>query len=440
MITTYSVYFLCIILLLWGGKFAGFKSARFHDDSFSLEKTKALKGFAAIGVIMHHVSLEQAFQNVNGRGNLGELSLFVNAGYLFVAIFFFCSGFGLIKSLNTKKDYFETFLKKRLVKTLVIPFYINVLIYALFHLLHKDHYAPLHWVCNFLGLSMMSEYAWYPITAGILYLAFYLIFKKIKNEKLSYSLMALVIISLGMIFCINGHFAWWAGEKNWWLSSDSPVRQKWWTGHNIFWFSGEWWVNSAPAFLAGMLFARFEKELSFWLKKKYWLKLTAALVIMILTRLLTDYALARFGYWTEFSGRGEGCVNKIVSYFSQIPQVIWLNFLIYMIMMKYTVSNPVSSFFGKYSFETYMMNLIPITSFRFLLYKASANASPYMRDAFYWKGRLNLALYFAAIFAASIILGLAYKKICKIVNAFFDRKSSRKKSDSDLISFKAAGV
>ncbi|MBO5117349.1 MAG: hypothetical protein J6C25_07590 [Treponema sp.] len=93
MILTWSVYGLFILLILFGGKFA-FGRGKFNDNFLSLEATKCLRGLAAIGVILHHVSQESAFQKVR------ELSIFVNAGFYFVAIFFFCSGFGLIKSLN----------------------------------------------------------------------------------------------------------------------------------------------------------------------------------------------------------------------------------------------------------------------------------------------------------------------------------------------------
>ena len=87
MYLTYAVYILCIIFLIWGGKFAGFKNTQFHENSSSLEVMKSLRGFAAIGVILHHISQEDAFQYANffkGMQKPGELSIFVNAGYLFV--------------------------------------------------------------------------------------------------------------------------------------------------------------------------------------------------------------------------------------------------------------------------------------------------------------------------------------------------------------------
>ena len=169
MYLTYTVYVLLLALFIWGGKFAGFKKEHFHEDSSSLD---------SIGVILHHISQEQAFQWANRYGaKPGELSIFVNAGYLFVAIFFFCSGYGLIKSLETKPDYLKGFMKKRVLKTLIVPYYVSILIYGLARFASGERLPAAQWITNILGFTMMNEYAWYPIIAGILYTAFYLIFK-----------------------------------------------------------------------------------------------------------------------------------------------------------------------------------------------------------------------------------------------------------------------
>ena len=412
MYLTYAIYMLLLALFIWGGKFAGFKKDQFHEDSTSLDSFMSLRGFAAIGVILHHISQEQAFQQANGWGKPGELSPFVNAGFLFVAIFFFCSGFGLIKSLETKPDYFNGFIKKRVVKTLVIPYYVSILIYGILRFASGERFAPLQWVTNLLGVTMMNPYAWYPIIAAILYIAFYLIFKNIKNRKVCYLLMALVILLLGMIFCVNGHFPWFAGPKNWWLSQTGELQSKWWTQQQVWWLSGEWWINSCPALFIGMLFARFEENIRNWFKKFYWGKLLLVLVVTIATYILAGLGQMKFGWWTEWSGHGPDIGKKIATYFCVIPYSMMFTVLLFTIMLKYKVSNPVSRFFGKYSLETYMMNLIAITAFRFLIYKAD---SQWGSIPVYKAGHYNLAIYLAAVFAATILLALLYRFLNRLV-------------------------
>ncbi len=105
-----------LVLFIWGGTNKFGKKLEFNDDFTSLDAMISLRGFAALGVILHHISQEQIFQEKH------VLSPFVNAGAYFVAIFFFCSGFGLIKSFDTKKDYLKGFISNRIVKTIVLPF------------------------------------------------------------------------------------------------------------------------------------------------------------------------------------------------------------------------------------------------------------------------------------------------------------------------------
>ena len=79
MYISYIVAGLLILLMIWGGRFSGFRE--FHEDHFALENTKSLRGLAALGVIVHHISQREFYQDA------GELHSFVNAGFLFVAVF-----------------------------------------------------------------------------------------------------------------------------------------------------------------------------------------------------------------------------------------------------------------------------------------------------------------------------------------------------------------
>ena len=420
MYTTYVTYALLIGLLIWGGKFAGFKKGQFHEDSTSLDVTKSLRGFAALGVILHHISQEGAFQRAGGGwGHPGDLSIFVNYGFKFVAIFFFCSGFGLIKSLMTKDNYLYGFLKKRVVKTILIPFYVNVILYAIWHIISGKKMPVAQWICNFLGLTMMNTYAWYPVLRILLYLAFYFIFKYIKNEKLKYVLMFLVIFLQGVYFCWNGHFAWWAKKgKNWWLIPGAMQNAKWWMQPSTIWFFGEWWVNSTIAFFVGMLFARFEQPITDWLKKGWWWKILLVAAIYFGFNSLSGLAQWKLGYWSEYNRNGPGILNKFICYLSQLPQITFYVILIFMIMMKYHVENPVSRFFGNLSLETYMMNLIALTVFRFLIYQ---NNQP-----LYKAGHYNLAIYEVAVIAGTILVAFVYKYLNKGAILLFDKVTTKK--------------
>ncbi|MBQ4190366.1 MAG: acyltransferase family protein [Clostridiales bacterium] len=403
------VAYLFIVLFIWGASNKFGKRDEFNEDFTSLSTMKSLQGFAALGVILHHISQEYFFQEE------GVLSLFVNAGAYFVALFFFCSGYGLLKSYDTKKDYLKGFIGKRVVKALVIPFYVNVILYGIMMFLVKWPVEPLQWVTNFLGITMMNRYAWFPIILVLLYLVFYLCFRFIKNRPACFIVIGLFIISLGIITSVVGHVAWWAGPDNWWMDDNFwETDFKWWMDEQIFWFNGEWWSNSAPAFMTGLLFANYEKQIVAFFKKKYVLKLHILAVITLALGLLNNYGQSAFGYWTEWEGNGPAIGDKLATYFMQIPLLFVFPLLVFVVMMKYHVSNPVTRFFGKYSLHTYLMNLAAITFCRFLE----------VPDALVMVGDVknNLFMFAIAVIILSVLLGMLEYKVTTAVQNLIYRK------------------
>ena len=401
MYLTYAIYFLCLCLFIWGISFA--KRGQFHDDYLGRDVMMSIRGFAAIGVILHHISQEEVFQAA------GEIGIFVNAGYLFVSLFFFSSGYGLMKNLDTKPDYLDGFLKKRL-PVIIIPFYTSIIFYGIFNLIMKNELAPVQWITNIIGVTMMNEYAWYPVILTILYIAFWLIFKgkASRSRKLVY--MFAVIIVLGLIFCVNGHFLWWAGShENWWMDPSGEDMEKWYLDMKVFWLSGEWWVNSPMAFLLGMVYETNEEKLSAFFKKLYPLKIVILAILTYAAHFLTEYAQMRFGFWTEFAGNGPAIKEKMITLLSQYPHVILFTLFIIVFTMKIRTINPVTKFFGKYSLDTYMMNLMTILAFRpiFLDFPGRKVKDPL----------LGRSLFVVCVFAASIILGIIYHKINALIRA-----------------------
>ena len=84
-------------MIFLGGKRADENS--FNSDFLSIRATKSLQGLAAFGVLCHHISQTEILQKS------GEIQVFKEVGFLFTGIFFFVSGYGLLKSLDTKRDY-----------------------------------------------------------------------------------------------------------------------------------------------------------------------------------------------------------------------------------------------------------------------------------------------------------------------------------------------
>ncbi len=402
--------FVCVIVVGAKNKFG--KKNQFNDGFTSLDVMKSVRGFAAMGVILHHISQEFAFQES------GVLTPFVNAGAYFVAVFFFCSGYGLIKSFDSKKDYLKGFIKKRIVKSIVVPFYVDVLLYGLFTFLVKIHLEKAQWVTNLLGITMMNVYAWFPIVLSLLYLVFFLSFRFVKNRKACFVIIGVFTVLMGIGACINGHMAWWAGPANWWMDDNFwETSFKWWMDEKIFWFQGEWWVNSAPAFLAGLIFATYENKIVPFFKKNYGSKFFVLILITLAAYGLNAYGQTRFGYWTEFNMRGPEIDKKILTYFCQIPLMFIFPFTVFMFLMKYYVVNPVSRFFGKYSLHTYLMNLMALTLLRFLSY--NFEESPFYMGGVY----PNLLAFAIGVIILSVLLGVGEQKLTdRVQELLFSRR------------------
>ena len=398
MYISYIVTGLLILLMIWGGKFSGFRE--FHEDHFALENTRSLRGLAALGVIIHHISQREFYQDA------GELHSFVNAGFLFVAVFMFLSGFGLAKSLKNKPGYLKGFLAKRL-PVIVVPFYVSVVICSIVLRLTGTKFVWPRLICNLIGITPANEYAWYPIVITILYIAFYLAFRKGKIRKGLIIIFVLVIV-LGLVFCINGH-RFWLNDPMFFIRSFYAPNYKWWAKERVFWFSGEWWVNANIAFFLGLLFAFCEEKINAFFRKKYFVKLPVLLVLYVGSYFLALYGQSRYGYWTEYSGNGPGVEDKIITFFMQMPQAALFVVLIYVVFMKYHFDNPVLRFFGKYSYETYMMNFLPVELLVVMQDKLS--------------GVTLRAVYFITVFAITVVSALIYKAINKPLISFFTSKA-----------------
>ena len=394
------VSILFVYLLVWGRTNKLFKKNEFNDDFLSLDTMKSLRGFAAIGVILHHISQEQVFQME------GILLPFVNAGAYFVAIFFFASGYGLLKSFESKANYLKGFVKKRIVKSIVVPYYVDIFLYGAFIALVRLPMEKDQWIFNFLGVTMMNQYAWFPVVLAILYLVFFITFSLFKNRKTCFKIIFAFIILMGVGCMIEGHYAWWTGPNNWWCSEYYYMNEAtWWMKEKVFWFHGEWWVNSAPAFLTGLVFANYEKKIVAFFKENYWKRFFILVIITEVCFAISDIGQSKFGYWTEFNLKGPEIGNKIATYFCQVPLFLILPVTIFIFLMKYHVSNPISRFFGKYSLHTYLMNLMAITLFRFLEY--NNEGSPfYMGDRYN-----NLFVFAVCVILFTVAFGVCEYKI-----------------------------
>ena len=99
----YLVYPILLAVLFVGCKVA--KKKEWNEEALSLNQMKAWQGFAALMIMFHHIGQKWSASWIDKKYYVPGLEFFVPIGYVLVSFFIFSSGYGLYKSVHTKKDY-----------------------------------------------------------------------------------------------------------------------------------------------------------------------------------------------------------------------------------------------------------------------------------------------------------------------------------------------
>ena len=167
------IIFAFVLLLLYAisfSKFINHNRAKITLNSFNVAAIEPLKGLLALMVIFCHIVPYVKF------GVLGELG---NYGPIAVGMFFFISGYGLLKSLLCKDGYLQHFLSKRFSK-LIPP--ITIVTLCFISLETEWEREKLVDILSLLAEgNTLTPYAWYVYVILLYYILFYIIFKLIKT-------------------------------------------------------------------------------------------------------------------------------------------------------------------------------------------------------------------------------------------------------------------
>ena len=324
-------------LLVWGCKRV--LKGEFHEDFLDYSVMKNLQGFAAMGVILHHVT---QIVTQYGRYNKGLINVMVDGGVFFTALFFFCSVYGLVTSLFQKDDYFKGFLRKRL-SAVVVPFYACNLLFILVSLVAGAR--PKWWelLLYLSGIVMLNDQMWFIVELAVLYVVFYLLFRKCRMGSLPLWKMAVVLVVMTVVSLLLGH-------------DGLPDSQG-------LWFFGEWWYNTTWTFFVGMLVAKYKTAVVGFAKRYYKCLLPLGVLFFVVMYLATMYMLGHVGYWKEGPGN-PGYLEKLLTFFVQAPTVIVFVLLLFLISMKVQFGNRMLAFVSVIALEMYLLQNIFITYLR----------------------------------------------------------------------------
>ena len=299
----------------------------------SLDQTRLIQAFACIGIILHHVT-----QQITSYGtyNKGPVTLLNYTGFLFTALFFFFSGFGLVTSLMTKPDYLDSFLYKRLPSVLIPFWVINALGVLLQTFVYGVHTTLSQALCQVFGITLINSNGWFIVEIVIFYLLFYVLMRLIRNRDVALILLSLAVIAF-IVYCFHqGH--------------DPQGRQ-------IHWFRGEWWYNSTIAFLPGLWFARFKDKLTCFLNRFYVLLLPLfAVLTIVMLQLSIDYVKRGGYYQTELTLYPSAPPLALRTLITQSAACIAFVILVVLLQMRISLGNRALSFIGGISRELFLIH------------------------------------------------------------------------------------
>ena len=357
------------------------KKNEFNEDAFGINDAKALQVFAAFGILIHHLSGASTNYGDVFKGSITVMSF---VGILFTSIFFFFSGFGLIRSYESKENYLDGFVRSKFM-TVFVPFMITNLLYVLIGLSQGRITDALSFFTSVFGITLINTNAWFIVEILILYIAFYLIFKNIKTEK--YKIPALSLVAF--LMTLTGFL----------LKHD-------YTRINGHWFRGEWWFNTTMIFVLGLIFGKNRDVIFEFLKKNYSKLLPANFALLILSAIFESYARNNMSYYVE-TYTYYGYPEKLVTYISQtILCVLFITFTM-LILMKVKFGNRILKFLSVYTFEIYLIQDICMLNYG------------YDEQAPDW---LLFTVIIIATVGCAILLKVILKFVNDRINSFIDRK------------------
>lgn len=310
---------LCLLLLLlYGSRFV--PKGELNRDYLSLGTCGALRGFFALVVVFEHLAVKIE------TGCL--LRLFQQVDNLAVAVFFFYSGYGLMKRHIADPNYTKNFFKKR-IPPVLLPYLLVTFLYWVCHAATGNVYTGKEILTKtFLLGSPIASFSWY-ILAILAFYVFFLVLMLVFRQHYGWMILGECVgIGLYVRFCDQMGY-------------------------------GTWWYTSAFSLVMGSIWAYKEPDLLSFLDKYYCAVVAAVLPVFCATFLLGTTA----SRWIS------------VLALKNLSACLFCA-LVLLLALKVRFGNRVLAYLGKRSMEIYLLHGIPILLLR--------SEILYVEDDFLW--------------------------------------------------------
>ena len=316
-----------------------------NKEYLNVKSTSGLRGFLALGIIFHHIS------PLVKTGE--EFSNFSYMGTYIVSIFFFLSAYGLYVQNESRENYLDNFLVKRLSK-IIVPFFIISLIYMFYRFVNGQLIDLNFFINLFKQGSTIIYNGWFVDIIILMYIFFYLSFKFFQNKFLSIVFNTIFIICY---ICLAIKL-----------------------GYNF------WWYNSALTFAIGLIWAKNQNKIDRFLEKYYFI------VIVLVTVLL--FVSHRYDILLKYLHIEDSYSYALAA---NLDNIIFTIYFIIVFLKKINFSNVYLNLIGRISFELYMIHGLVIS----------------MLAKIFVSSRVNDVLFTLFVLIISLILAWVVNKIDK---------------------------
>lgn len=352
----YLYYIILPVLLFVGAKIM--KKGEWNEDVMSFDHTKAFLGFASIIIIFHHTSQRTCAPWLSSVHIHHGLDAFIYIGYLFVAVFLLCSGYGMY-SAHTKEGFFNKFFIRRILPLIIPTVIMWFVFYGAEKIMHVRVEKPI--------IINTYSYCWYIPCMIWLYLAFYISFHLVKKEKAQLPVLWALVILYMVLAAIF-----------------SP---------------GTWWLNTTHLFAVGVGLAKNKEKRFERYKKGYALRIIIYSVVAAVFFYISNYYMD----FLIMSGKMYNpVVNALIRLIGQLISAYAFAILVMLIGMKVKIGNKVLSFLGRFTLETYLVHPFFVHVFCFAFIMDFAKPIFYIENQF---------LYVLAIIALSLPIAFVLNKL-----------------------------
>ena len=280
----------------------GIKIQKNKSNYLSKEETSNIRGIFTIMILMSH------FKDYADIGSDNIYVKFISFfGQLMVTLFLFYSGYGIMESLNKKKNYMKTFFSNRFLKTL-FHFDLAVIIYIVVSFMLGNKYDLITYILSFVGWTSVGNSNWFMFVILGLYLVTY-ISNIIFVRKKFYGLLATTILS-GILIIF------------------------------LYFFKENWWYNIILCYPCGMWYSYFKDKIEKIVLEKY--KYLSLGLLLIIFALLYRFSSNLIVY------EGLACVFCLL--------IVNFTYI-------FNLGNKILTFLGLYSFQIYILQRISYSLF-----------------------------------------------------------------------------